>query len=856
MTKQSSCKRIFDFNIDIGNMLERPRINQFFASGLAYPLTVVYAPAGYGKTTAVLQFTKSIKAQVVYMSLNELDKNPQHFWKHLSMLYTQIYPNAGMKMEQLGFPSSNELFSQFVDIFSEFPANDQQVLIIDDFHIAESFELEEFLVKIACVRLNDLNIFILSRTWPKLCSVDMKVKGLLLEITKERLRFDFKELVAYHKFYNIDIGEATVQKIGKFTEGWASAVYLSSLYYRQNPDALFNMVIFDIARLIENTVYKGYDEDVREFLLKLSILDRFDLELCSYLTGSKNAYELLTRVLNENSLIKQSEDKQFFEMHGLFRDFLQNKLADHQFIDKNALHVKAGEYYEYKDDILMTLFYLDQALEYEKMGNVIIKNKCVTTFSNQELLSILNYMDKVPKEYFLKHPILMLIEAMVLMRTKHSGKSFELLLEAEKLCASPEMTEEARKKILGEAAVIKALMSFNDTPKMLFHFKEACSLLPDGSELVGSNWSYTFGCPSVLYLYYNSPGGLDSMMDVFLEGFPYWEKLSSCGSGANFLLKAEAAFERCDYENAEQDAYRAIYRAEEKNQNSIVIAAKLLLIKICAVKGKYSHAVIMLKDMRELMSYRKARMYLSTIDLCTAVFNLLSGDLESIPKWLAEGKLEASAANRAGFGMEYLIYTLILLHKKEYLKTESIMPRMLETYSRFSNQYGIIRTHIVSALTSFYLYGLERAVPFINSAFAITEPDRLIMPYLEYGEYLLPVFKKLAPKYDSLDLAFSKKWLDDIVKLIKEHQKSVARFRTGFMAAHPKQTATLNIRLTKREAEILNLIAEGLSGEEISRRLYVTPINIRVITSKIYNKLGVNSRVEAVRKAIDNGLIK
>jgi DNA-binding CsgD family transcriptional regulator len=242
--------------------------------------------------------------------------------------------------------------------------------------------------------------------------------------------------------------------------------------------------------------------------------------------------------------------------------------------------------------------------------------------------------------------------------------------------------------------------------------------------------------------------------------------------------------------------------------------------------------------------------------MCSAVFYLLANDIGSIAKWLLEGELTVSAANRAGYGIEFLIYTQVLLSKQEYMKIESIVPRMLDTYSMFTNQYGIIRTNIVSAIADYHLYGIEKAVSPINSAYDITEADRLIMPYLEYGEYLLPVFNEFLKSYDSLKADFSKKWLVDIIKQMKEYKNSILKFRTGFNTAHPEITSLAKVRLTKREAEILNLIAGGFSGEEISKKLYVTPINIRVITSKIYNKLGVNSRVEAVMTAIDNGLIK
>lgn len=848
-------QRIFDFNIDVEHMLGRPRIHQLFVNALAYPLTVVYAPAGYGKTTAALQFAKTVKAQVIYMSLNELDKNPQHFWSHLADLYAQMSPALGAKLAQLGFPASDSLFAQFTGIIKDIVA-EKHILIIDDFHVAECPELEDLLLKIAPLRLKDLHILILSRTLPTLCSVDLRVKRLLFEITKEHLRFDLQEILAYYQCSDIEIGEAVARTIDSFTEGWASAVYLSSLYYRQNPDTLCDMAVFDIDRLIENTVYRGYTEEIKDFLVKLSILERFDVELCSYLTGRKNAYELLARVLTGNSLLKISEDKQTFAMHRLFRDFLQNKLTSHGAIDKRTLHIRAAEYYEYKNDIIMALLHLDQAGEYERMAALILKNKCASTFSTQELLIILRYMDKIPREYCRQYPMLLLISAMSLTRTKHAAQSLELAAEVERLCANPEMPQEEKDRLLGEVAVIRAIMSFNNVFKMVSYFKEASRLLPGGSELLGEKISFTFGSPSMLYLYHSRSGALDDVLDVFAEGFPFWEKLSSCGYGGECLLRAEAAFERGDYASAEREAYRAIYRAEEKNQNSVVIVAKLLLIKTCAVRGKYRPAAILLKDMRELMNYRKALIYLSTLDMCTAVFQLLCGDIEDIPKWLAEGDLAVSAVNRAGFGMEFLIYAQVLLHKRDYLKLESIIPGMFETYNLFTNQYGVSRTHILAALANYHLYGIEKAVPSLSAALAITEPDRLIMPYLEYGEYLLPVFRELASKYDSLEPAFARRRLDGIRRQMKEYISAIAKFRAGSNAAHPERAAAATGKLTKREAEILGLIAAGLSGEKIARELHVTPINVRVITSKIYNKLGVNSRVEAVRAAIENGLIK
>lgn len=206
--------------------------------------------------------------------------------------------------------------------------------------------------------------------------------------------------------------------------------------------------------------------------------------------------------------------------------------------------------------------------------------------------------------------------------------------------------------------------------------------------------------------------------------------------------------------------------------------------------------------------------------------------------------------------MEFLIYAQVLLCRQEYLKLEHIVRGMFETYTMFSNQYGIIRTHLLAALAIRHLYGLEEALPHLHSAFAISDADRLVMPYLEYGDYLLPLFQELGKQHDSFPAPFPRKWMVNMMWRMKEYQNEISRFRVGFNAAHPEKALAGKIKLTRREEEILKLIVEGLSGEEIAKRLYVTPINIRVITSKIYKKLGVSSRVDAVRAAIDNGLVK
>lgn len=852
-SKNTQIKHSFDFDINLDKMLYRPRINSLLEKGLSYPLTLVWAPAGYGKTTAAMQFAKRIDCEVIYMSLSELDRNPQRFWAHLSALYNKLNPPIGDAMAQIGFPFSSPQFEQQYDIIrNNIISQNKRILIIDDYHLLENPEIDKLLEKITRLRIKNLHIYILSRSSLYNFILDLKIKKIALEITKKELRFDLNELMNYYKMLNIDIEETSAQVVESYTEGWASAIFLSTLYMKNGMDNMdFSAATLDINNLIETIIYNNYNKKTQKLLLKLSILERFDIDVCNYLAGTNHTQQLLSSIFGNNSLIKTSEDGQYYEMHRLFRDFLQERLANEKEFDIKALHIKAGEYYAFKGDMVTALFHFDAANHYEGIVEMLLKDKFSDTFSLQQLETIVSYLHKLPQEYYIKYPILLVISAILMTRSKHPQKSIELIKKVETICENPQMPVAMKNKLLGEAEVVKSMMAFNDVFAMLPHHIEACKLLPEGSELLSKNISFTFGSPSILYLYYNKVGALNKIVQGFMEEFHWWEKITPCGYGANYLIKAEAAFECCDYKNSEQDAYRAIYKAEQKEQNSIIIAAKFLLIKLYMVEGNYGKAAVMLQDIRNIVNLRKALVYSATLDMCIGFFNVITGDLERIPKWLYNGELDKSSVSMTAFGFEYFIYTAVLLAKRDFLKLESLIPKMVETFTPFTYQYGIVRAQIIKAIVDFNLYEIEKTVEPLNAAYDITNRDGVIMPYLEYGEFLLPLFNIFSKEYNSFDLSFSKEWLDTIIKKQKDFQKSLKKFKAGYNAMNPGRAKEV-INLTKREREILALIAKGHTGEEIANILFVSINNVKVITSKIYRKIGVSSRSEAVKFAINN----
>lgn len=857
-SKINNLKSVFDFEINLDKMLYRPRINLLFEKGLSYPLTLVCAPAGYGKTTAAMQFAKKSNIDVIYMSLSELDRKPQYFWTHLSRLFEQLWPDIGEPMTQIGFPFSAAQFEQQVENAGQFVTHQREfALIVDDYHILQNSMIDELLNKVARQRLKKAHIYILSRTSLQDIMLELKIKGIAMEITKEDLHFSSNEIREYYGMYDIDIEETGAKCIEGFTEGWASAVFLSSLYIKKAKDRELNFqaATLDIDNLIQNTIFNDYSEDTREFLLKLSILERFDIELCNYLTDMNNARKLLSEALNHNSLIKISEDRNYYYMHSLLRDFLRQKLYTEEPELIKGLYNRAGEYFSLKDDVITALVYFDLADNYERIAELMLKNKFSGTYSLTQIEMVVTYIRKLPPEYYMKNPMLLVILALLLTRSGHMQGSSKIIHRVEALCQDPRMPENIKNKLLGESAVVKSIMAFNNVPEMHKFHMEACRLLPDGSELMSRNISFTFGSPSILYLYYNRPGNLDRLVEDFLDKIHWWDSINPCSYGSEFLIKAEAEHERCNYQKAEEYAYRAIYKAEMKENNSTIIASKFLLIKLCLAEGNYGKAAVLLQEMKRIVRFRDALIYSTILDLCIGFFNIYTGDFKKIPRWLYKGEIDKSSVFMAAYGFEYLIYSSILLREGDFLRLESIIQPMLEAFTPYNYQYGIIRANILKGITDFYLYGMEKALYSLNAAYGTAIQDNLIMPFLENVEFLVPIFNQIIRQYNNFQVEFPIDWLKSIIKRQKEYQKALYKFKAGYRSNNPEEIKDIP-KLTRREGEILALIARGYSGEDIARELFVTINNVKAITSKVYRKIGVRSRAEAVKFVHDNKLFE
>ncbi len=346
-------------------ILPRPVIARRLDEGLsqARAVTLVSAPAGFGKTTALTSWLASVDLPVAWLSLNADDNDPVRFFTYLIAALRSTESAAGVdafaNLRQVeGVLRSGQLppleritGALLADVASIEPS--RVLLVLDDFHlIQDRFILKVFEKLIAGLSQTNLHLILLTREDPALPLSRLRAGNLLTEIRADDLRFQRDETARFlNDVHSLCLPDAEVAALEQKTEGWVVGLQLAGLSLRNHPDparfiaGLSGSHRFILSYLTEE-VLSRQPEDVQEFLLDTAILERLTGDLCCALTGRTDSHLLLEQLWNANLfLIPLDEAQRWYRYHHLFADLLRSR-QKMLHPDKTAeLHRRAGQWY-------------------------------------------------------------------------------------------------------------------------------------------------------------------------------------------------------------------------------------------------------------------------------------------------------------------------------------------------------------------------------------------------------------------------------------------------------------------------------------------------------------------------------
>ena len=811
--------------------LKRERINKLLEIVFDYPLIIVEAPMGYGKTTAVREFLAVKNSQVLWLAFLSPDSTTSFFWERLAKELGKLDEVAGERLQSLGFPSDAPQLAQVLSILNNTCYEENTVLVLDDFHLVKHRQIGEFLAQLVKEELDGLHIILITRDTTNLDLVELTAKRLCNIISQQQLRFNDQEIRDYCKVMGYSPGESDLAKIIAYTGGWVSLLYLNLLGLKNGLPVGSSSAIDD---LLERVLYSAYDQRIQQFLLRLAAMDSFTAEQALFVSGESRSAEFLKKLRRENTFITYDEAARAYKIHNVLLDFLRNK-RQHQ-VEMRELYRRVAEWHLKQKEYETAYAYFYRAGETERILQ-LLNNEDNVTLELAEFEGWFEMFATVPREVLFKYPLAYLQYICVMLFTGVEGATKDCagrLDEFQAVYAAMEPIHSSlKKRILAETSISRIFIVFNDVDKMVDCIKKAAELLDGGySCLIRRRSEFTFGSPHLLYSYYKEPGRLNDTAGTISSGFSSFAEIADgCGTGCDYLALAEYALETGDWPAAELNAYKAVYKAKTKGQTGIAICANFTLVRMYIFQGKVAEGLELLQQLREEVAREDSPIYNTTLDLCEGYVYGCLEQLDRMPLWLQSGDFSAGSFLFQGLGFNYIVYGKAVLLSGNYLELEILTEVFPQYFSIFNNQLGFIYNQIYEAAAKNRLYGPVEGCASLRKALDMAQADWIILPFAENAPAIIDILSCMAQSTGSDE------YVRSVLFCCRQYLEVLSR------------TAPNLVVLTARELDVLALAAEGLKRGEIAGRLMVSTGTVRTHLGNIYQKLDVGGKIAAIKKA-------
>jgi LuxR family maltose regulon positive regulatory protein len=813
----------------------RKSVVQALSNIWEYPLTVVEAPMGYGKTTAVKEYLSGSKAEVLWQTLT--DDSATGFWNGLSRLLGKLDPMVADRLAGVGVPSNSVFLDEAIRIVGSIEFLARTVIVLDDYHLLSSGNIDRFIELLVKSEIPNLHIVVVSRSVFGENTTELVLKGYCYVIEKSSFELSRAEIVEYCRLNGVKLSTEEADFLVSYTEGWISAVYLCIMGFLQDKRIERQASLYE---LIEKVVYRRCSVEVQEFLVNICIFDSFSSHQAEYMWNKGNTEALLGRLMAGNAFIKYDHVSQTYYMHNIFTSYLR-RIFDRQGSDRQqAIWQVAGKWHVSIGEYIRALDCFYKAADFDSLLTAIEldKGNCIT---NEHKDRFIRYFSECPMEIKRDHPWACLIYAINL----YSFNEMELFAQQCEQVAGyieflPAEKEQAKAQLAGELELLCSFAEYNSITRMSEHHQRAGGLLKGPAEFIDRNGSWTFGSPSVLYMFYRERGQLEQEVNGIIVAMPHYYQLTAGhGSGAEYVMQAEWYYYTGDFENAEIAAHKALYIARSQDQIAIVLCALFLQMRLAVLRGDLAHVLGILWQTREEIKERGLYPYIHTWDMCEGFIYSCLNQEKKIPAWIVKGDLQDSSICFPSYAFFNIIWGKALLIGGQYLKLIGLAEEFIGMASVFPNLLGQVYTYIYEAAAKFKLGRHEDARKTLRKALDVAAPDQVIMPFAENGEYIadmLVVLEKNGPYPEFIGR------INALFPLIAKSREAMS----AELGSRDNRSM-----LTERESAIAELVASGLSNQAIGKTLHIAEITVKKALQNIFAKLGISSRTALTKIMIE-----
>ncbi|MTI83415.1 MAG: hypothetical protein FH756_05790 [Firmicutes bacterium] len=851
-------------------VISRPRLMQELDQGFKNKLTVITAPAGYGKSTLAGEWANKGDFPVAWVSLDYGDNDSLRFWNYVIASLEIVKPGISDRVQ-----STLRLVNQSPEVFITVLVNElcnvshDFCLILDDYHAVKDDFVHNSLSLLIKYLPSCMHILISTRTKPPIPFSRFLIAGELIELTFRELRFTTYEISNLFKQKDVELNGEEIERLEFSTEGWPAGLQVIAYSLCHNKNKKGYMSILDmnnqhIVSYFAEEAFHMWPESIRGFLLQTSVLEQLTWELCEAVTGRKDGRYILNELVESSAfIIALDSEGNCFRYHHLFREFLYGYLLAEKKYNLLTLHRLAGEWYENNGDIPEAIDHFLKSNDYVKAAK-LIQSKWAYLIQCKDMKTMSDMIEALPCAIVEENPELCLLHAWTLALS--NSKSFFYSMEqagkrldkAEELCrgSNCKLSQEACSRLLGEIAMARAKISSPNIHEMLAHMRVADRHLPEGSSLVRSDVQINLGLPQLLRARYlqRRAGELQQAAACVQEMQKIIDRIGQ-GSLAGWSLEVngELAYEFNDLEGANRLLLSSMREAEKTGEVGIVIPGMLNLARTSLARGMMDEAFELPEEAEKKAQEFSVLHWLPVIDSFKVRLALETGDAGYISRWEKENNLVIY--DRLSEGIEYQLITLVrvLLFEGKLDRAMLLLSRLLDFAENEERILSTVEILNLQAIAYREQGKAEKAIESLERSLALGEKDGCLRIFIDEGRSMVKLLETLTKRQgeviQSSEGKVSSSYVSKLLKLTKD-------FVLSTVSNSGEQDSQRPIKvLTERETEALRLLAEGLNNSEIARKMVVSVNTVKSHTANIYSKLMVKNRAQAIKRGRELGII-
>lgn len=864
------------------SLVPRPRLIEALNQGLVGKLTLISAPAGFGKTTLVSSWLDTLQTgnaaptptQIAWLSLDENDSTPARFLSYVIAALQRVDPRIGASTQSMLQASPLPIPSLLTVLLNDIAAQpDPLMLVLDDYHVVDARPVDEALAFLLDHSPPQLHLVITTREDPNLPLARLRVRGLLTELRAADLRFTAAETAVFlQQVMGLDLTEAQIAALEARTEGWIAGLQMAALSMRGQEDlsgfiqSFTGSHRFVLDYLLEEVLHQQ-PAHVQEFLLKTAVLNQLTGSLCDALTGENSGQKLLESLERANLfLMPLDNERRWYRYHHLFAELLRQTSSSSDETQVEDLHIRASQWYEANGMELEAFHHAVAANDVARAAH-LIEGEGLPLYFRGEAIPVRHWLESLPEAEFRARPALWVTYASVLTMTGRLHGDIEEILQAAETALQDAAPDDRTTDLFGQIAANRAMLAVpkSQVETIITQSRRALELLHPDNAPMRTTATWTLGYA------YQLQGNRGAASEAYAETIAQSQKsgnimteiaattcLGQIQETENQPHQAAETFRRIlqlvgdppwpaaceacvglariyyqwnDLEAAERYGQQGLELARQLENVDTPAACGVLLARVKLAQGDTTGALAALAEADKFAQQHHFGHWVGEI---TAV---------RIQTFLHQGNLTAAAqlAEAHDFPVSQARVKLTQGDPAAALTILEPVRRHAEAQDWADER---VQAMVLQALAYQAAGESDKAVQLLGEALALARPGGLVRLFVDEG----PPMARLL--YEALARGVEPGYVRQLLAAFP-----AADFELVPRSAPPEAEAGFIEPLSAREIEVLQLIAEGLTNQEAANRLYLSLHTVKVHARNIYSKLGVKNRTQAVAKGRALGLL-